>query len=148
MKENLIEIIELVRDSFDKFLGFYIARFSHIIGIDFEFWVGDMREEDKRADRPSQSVDVAQFGDYFFNFSDIRTVVDNYKYWLQRYGTREAVGQEVCDWQDYVVERMSEKKNYINLFNWLLGAPSDIDDNNDVAADGRVSDENKEIPDE
>lgn len=133
MKENLIEIIELVRDSFDKFLGFYIARFSHIIGIDFEFWVGDMREEDKRADRPSQSVDVAQFGDYFFNFSDIRTVVDNYKYWLQRYGTREAVGQEVCDWQDYVVERMSEKKNYINLFNWLNGAPRDFDENKEGA---------------
>ena len=129
MKENLIDIIELVRDSFDKFLDFYIARFSHIIGIDFEFWVGDMREEDKQADRPSQSVDVAQFGDYFFNLSDIRTVVDNYKYWLQRYGTREAVGQEVCDWQDYVVERMSEKKNYINLFNWLNGAPRDIDEN-------------------
>ena len=133
MKENLIEIIELVRDSFDKFLGFYIARFSHIIGIDFEFWVGDMREEDKQADRPSQSVDVAQFGDYFFNLSDIRTVVDNYKYWLQRYGTREAVGQEVCDWQDYVVERMSEKKNYINLFNWLNGAPRDIDENKEGA---------------
>lgn len=148
MKENLIDIIELVRDSFDKFLDFYIARFSHIIGIDFEFWVGDMREEDKQADRPSQSVDVAQFGDYFFNLSDIRTVVDNYKYWLQRYGTREAVGQEVCDWQDYVVERMGNKKSYINLFNWLLGAPSDIDDKTNVAADGRVSDENKEIPDE
>ena len=133
MKENLIEIIELVRDSFDKFLDFYIARFSHIIGVDFEFWVGDMREEDKQADRPSQSVDVAQFGDYFFNLSDIRTVVDNYKYWLQRYGTREAVGQEVCDWQDYVVERMSEKKNYINLFNWLNGAPRDIDENKEGA---------------
>ena len=133
MKENLIDIIELVRDSFDKFLDFYIARFSHIIGIDFEFWVGDMREEDKQADRPSESVDVAQFGDYFFNLSDIRTVVDNYKYWLQRYGTREAVGQEVCDWQDYVVERMSEKKHYINLFNWLNGAPRDIDEKEEGA---------------
>ena len=37
MKENLIDIIELVRDSFDKFLDFYIARFSHIIGVDFDY---------------------------------------------------------------------------------------------------------------
>ena len=133
MKENVIEIIELVRDSFDKFLDFYIARFSHIIGIDFDYWVGDMREEDKAADRPSQSVDVAQFGEYFFNLVDIRTVVDNYRYWLRRSGSREAVGQEVCDWQDYVVERMSEKKNYINLFNWLNGAPRDIDENKEGA---------------
>ena len=133
MKENLIDIIEKFGDTFNIFLDFYTARFAHIIGVDFEFWVGDMREEDKQADRPSQSVDVAQFGDYFFNLSDIRTVVDNYKYWLQRYGTREAVGEEVCDWHDYVVERMSEKKNYINLFHWLNGAPRDIDENKEGA---------------
>ena len=133
MKENIIDIIEKFGDTFDMLLGFYTDRFSHIIGVDFEFWVGDMREEDRAADRPSQPVDVAQFGDYFFNLSDIRTVVDNYKYWLQRYGTREAVGQEVRDWQYYVVERMSEKKNYINLFNWLNGAPRDIDENKEGA---------------
>ena len=133
MKENVIEIIDKFGEVFNMLLDFYTERFSHIIGVDFEFWVGDMREEDKQADRPSQSVDVAQFGDYFFNLSDIRTVVDNYKYWLQRYGTREAVGQEVCDWQDYVVERMSEKKNYINLFNWLNGAPRDIDEKEEGA---------------
>ena len=133
MKENIIDIIEKFGETFDILLGFYTDRFSHIIGVDFEFWVGDMREEDSAADRPSQPVDVAQFGDYFFNLSDIRTVVDNYIYWLQRYGTREAVGQEVRDWQDYVVERMSEKKNYINLFNWLNGAPRDIDEKEEGA---------------
>ena len=144
MKENLIDIIEKFGDTFDMLLGFYTDRFSHIIGVDFEFWVGDMREEDRAADRPSQPVDVAQFGDYFFNLSDIRTVVDNYKYWLQRYGTREDVGEEVCDWHDYVVERMSEKKNYINLFNWLNGAPRDIDDNDKDAIHELPTNENKE----
>ena len=143
MKENLIEIIELVRDSFDKFLDFYIARFSHIIGVDFDYWVGDMREEDKAADRPSQSVDVAQFGEYFFNLVDIRTVVDNYKYWLQRYGTREAVGQEVRDWQYYTVDRLGKGKEYINLFHWLSGVPRDIDDNDKDAAHGLPTEENK-----
>ena len=146
MKENLIDIIELVRDSFDKFLGFYTARFSHIIGVDFDYWVCDKREEDKQADRPTQPVDVAQYGDYFFNLVDIRTVVDNYKYLLKRYGSREAVAQEVCDWHDYAVECMGNLKSYINLFNWLLGAPRDIDDNNDVAVDGQPSEENKENP--
>ena len=133
MKENIIDIIDKFGETFDILLDFYTDRFSHIIGVDFEFWVGDMREEDRAADRPSQPVDVAPFGDYFFNLSDIRTVVDNYKYWLQRYGTREDVGQEVRDWQYYVVERMSEKKNYINLFNWLNGAPRDIDENKEGA---------------
>ena len=148
MEESLVEIIEMFKDSFDKSLDFYTARFSHIIGVDFDYWVGDSREEDSAAKRASQPVDVAQYGDYFFNLVDIRTVVDNYKYWLKRYGTREAVAQEVRDWHDYVVERMGNKKSYINLFHWLLGAPSDIDDKTNVSVDGRVSDENKEIPDE
>ena len=144
MKENLIDIIEKFGETFDILLDFYTDRFSHIIGVDFDYWVGDMREEDKQAGRPSQSVDVAQFGEYFFNLVDIRTVVDNYKYWLQRYGTREAVGEEVLDWHDYVVERMGNKKNYINLFNWLNGAPRDIDDNDKDAGHELPTDENKE----
>ena len=133
MKENYFVLIEKFRGIFDSLLDFYVKRFSNIIGVDFEFWVGDMRKEDRAADRPSDSVDVAQFGDYFFNLSDIRTVVDNYKYWLQRYGTREAVGEEVCDWHDYVLERMGRNKIYLNLFNWLNGAPRDIDENKEGA---------------
>lgn len=133
MKENIIDIIEKFGETFAILLDFYTDSFSHIIGIDFEFWVGDMREEDKQADRPTQPVDVAQFGDYFFNLSDIRTVVDNYKYWLNRHGSREAVGEEVCDWHDYVLERMGRNKIYLNLFNWLNGAPRDIDENKEGA---------------
>ena len=133
MKESLVEIIEMVKDSFDKSLDFYTARFSHIIGVDFDYWVGDMREEDKQADRPSQSVDVAQFGEYFFNLVDIRTVVDNYRYWFERYGSREAVGQEVRDWHDYAVEHLGKGEGYINLFHWLNGAPRDIDENKEGA---------------
>ena len=144
MKENYFVLIEKFRGIFDSLLDFYVKRFSYIIGIDFEFWVGDMRKEDRAADRPSDSVDVAQFGDYFFNLSDIRTVVDIYKYWLKRYGSREAVGEEVCDWHDYVLERMGRNKIYLNLFNWLNGAPRDIDDNDKDAGHKLPTDENKE----
>ena len=144
MKENYFELIEKFRGIFDSLLDFYVKRFSNIIGLDFDYWVGDMREEDRAADRPSDSVDVAQFGDYFFNLSDIRTVVDNYRYWLNRHGSREAVGEEVCDWHDYVLERMGRNKIYLNLFNWLNGAPRDIDDNDKDAAHEQPSDENKE----
>ena len=129
MKEPSFDIIDKSKWAFEIILEFYVYSFSEIIGVDFDYWVGDMREEDKQADRPSQSVDVAQFGDYFFNLADMRTVVDNYKYWRERYGTREAVGQEVRYWNDYAVERLSNKKNHINLFNWLNGCPRDIDEN-------------------
>ena len=144
MKENLIDIIEKFGDTFNIFLDFYTGRFSYIIGVDFDYWVGDMREEDKQADRPSQSVDVAQFGEYFFNLVDIRTVVDNYKYWLKRSGSREAVGQEVRDWHDYAVEHLGKGEGYINLFHWLNGAPRDIFEGSNVAGHEQPSDENKE----
>ena len=100
--------------------------------------------QDKQAGRPSQSVDVAQFGDYIFDLSDIRTVVDNYRYWLQRYGTREAVGQVVRDWHDYAVEHLGKGEGYINLFHWLNGAPRDIFEGSNVAAHERPSDEKEE----
>ena len=144
MKEDYILLIEKFRGIFDSLLDFYVKRFSYIIGIDFEFWVGDMREEDRAADRPSDSVDVAQFGDYFFNLSDIRTVVDNYKYWLNRYGSREAVGKEVRDWHDYAVEHLGKGEGYINLFHWLNGAPRDIFEGSNVAGHELPIEENKE----
>ena len=144
MEKIVIDMIEKFGETFNILLDFYTDRFSRIIGIDFEFWVGDMREEDRAADRPSDSVDVAQFGDYFFNLSDIRTVVDNYKYWLNRHGSREAVGEEVCDWHDYVLERMGRNKIYLNLFNWLNGAPRDIDDNDKDAAHELPTEEKEE----
>ena len=133
MKEPSFDIIDKSKWAFEIILDFYKYTFSEIIGVDFDYWVGDMREEDKQADRPSQTVDVAQFGDYFFNLADMRTVVDNYKYWHERYGTREAVGQEVRYWNDYAVERLSNKKNHINLFNWLNGCPRDVDINEESA---------------
>ena len=43
MNENYILLIEKFRGIFDSLLDFYVKRFSNIIGIDFEFWVGDMR---------------------------------------------------------------------------------------------------------
>lgn len=133
MEEPSFDIIDKSKWAFEIILDFYVYSFSEIIGVDFDYWVGDMREEDKQADRPSQIVDVAQFGDYFFNLADMRTVVDNYKYWRERYGTREAVGQEVLYWNDYAVERLSNKKNHINLFNWLNGCPRDVDINEEGA---------------
>ena len=144
MKENYFVLIEKFRGIFDSLLDFYVKRLANIIGIDCELWAGDTREEDRAADRPSDSVDVAQFGDYFFNLSDICTVVANYKYWLKRYDSREGVGEAVCDWHDYVLERMGRNKIYLNLFNWLNGAPRDIDDNDNYAAHERPTDENKE----
>ena len=75
---------------------------------------------------------------------NIRTVVDNYRYWLERYGTREAVRQEVIGWHEYVVKQINESKLFMTLFNWLNGEPRNIYDNSVVADLGRAADENEE----
>ena len=122
----------------------YASIFARIIGVGFDHWVGDSREEDQQAGRPSYPVDAAIFGDYVFTYLNIRTVVDNYLYWLERYGTREAVGQEVIGWHEYVVKQINESKLFMTLFNWLNGEPRNIYDNSVVADPGRPADENEE----
>ena len=122
----------------------YASIFAQIIGVDFDHWVGDSREEDQQAGRPSYPVDAAIFGDYVFTYLNIRTVVDNYRYWLDRYGTREAVRQEVIGWHEYVVKQINESKLFLTLFNWLNGEPRNVYDNSVVADSGRPADENEE----
>ena len=122
----------------------YASIFARIIGVGFDHWLGDSREEDQQADRPSYPVDAAIFGDYVFSYLNIRTVVDNYIYWLERYGTREAVRQEVIGWHEYVDKQINESKLFMTLFNWLNGEPRNIYDNSVVADPGRPADENEE----
>ena len=122
----------------------YASIFAQIIGVDFDHWVGDSREEDQQAGRPSYPVDAAIFGDYVFTYLNIRTVVDNYRFWLEHYGTREAVRQEVIGWHDYVVKQINESKLFLTLFNWLNGEPRNVYDNSVVADPGRPADENEE----
>ena len=122
----------------------YASIFAQIIGVGLDHWVGDSREEDQQAGRPSYPVDAAIFGDYLFTYLNIRTVVDNYRYWLERYGTREAVGQEVIGWHEYVVKQLNEGKLFMTLFNWLNGEPRNIYDNSVVADLERPADENEE----
>ena len=122
----------------------YASIFAQIIGVDFDHWVGDSREEDQQAGRPSYPVDAAIFGDYVFTYLNIRTVVDNYRYWLERYGTREAVRREVIGWHGYVVKQINESKLFLTLFNWLNGEPRNVYDNSVVADSERPADENEE----
>ena len=122
----------------------YASIFAQIIGVDFDHWVGDSREEDQQAVRPSYPVDAAIFGDYVFTYLNIRTVVDNYRYWLDRYGTREAVRQEVIGWHEYVVKQINESKLFLTLFNWLNGEPRNVYDNSVVVDSERPADENEE----
>lgn len=101
-----------------------IARlFEKIIGVDFDGFVGDTYKEDLAAKRPTDMVDVLMFGDYYFSMRDILTVVTNLVYWLERYGSVKALGEEIFDWYDYIADAYTIGKTKVSLFAWLSGCP-------------------------
>ena len=121
-------VSDMLMISTNNLIDKYASVFEIIIGVEFDYWVGDMRKEDEKAERSTQPVDVAQYGDYFFNLYDIRVVLDNLEHWIKRFGTLSSLAQEIIDWHDYAVHRKDQGKTYINLFNWLNGCPRDIDE--------------------
>lgn len=104
----------------------YARQFGKIIGMELEHFVGD------------DPMGFACFGDsYFFNLGDMAVVVDNIEAYAKRYGSREAVGQEVLDWVDWwldgrhgdalterIVSRVTRQlRPNISLEKWLDGHP-------------------------
>ena len=103
----------------------YARLFGEIIQMDPEHWVGDC-------------PDICCFGDcYFFNLEEIRQVVDDIAKYEKRYGSKEAVGEEIRDWVGWwldnsvgpdrlcrVEARVTRQLNpNINLKAWLDGCP-------------------------
>lgn len=104
----------------------YARIFGEIIESELEFFVGD------------DPTDMACFGDcFFFSLTEMRDVVDNIDTYVTRYGSREAVGQEIRDWVNWwadadssnaLMERIEPRVTHqlrpnISLKAWLDGRP-------------------------
>jgi hypothetical protein len=104
----------------------YARIFGEIIEAELEFFVGD------------DPTDMACFGDcFFFSLSEMRDVVDNIDAYQARYGSKEAVGQEIRDWVNWwadadssnaLMERIEPRVTHhlwpnISLKAWLDGCP-------------------------
>ena len=55
---------------------------------------------------------IAEVGDYFFGFDDIKRCVDEDVKW-----------EDLIEWYDYTMEAVPLGFNNINLKSWLMGAP-------------------------
>ena len=119
--KSLVESSELSRQVNRGRLDLLVRHFSEVMKMDFDFYVGDSYEDDSNAHRPSLPIDTACFGDYYFDIFDIQTVVENLNYWYERYGSIEAIRQEVIDWYYYVCDPKTKDK--VSLFSWLSGCP-------------------------
>lgn len=107
----------------------YARQFGEVVGESVNFWVADDPE-------------VCDFGDtLFFTLDEMRLVVDNLPMYVKKYGSKEAVGQEIRDWVEWwlyvpagdtagtldgelVMERVTKQlRPNINLRAWLNGCP-------------------------
>ena len=103
----------------------YARLVGQVIGQEPEFWVAE-----------DISVSVCCFGDvWFLTLEEMQIIIDHMEKWLDRYGTRQAVGQEITDWLDWIIsddcfdyETCEERPHpKINLWSWLTGLrPEDI----------------------
>lgn len=104
----------------------YSRIFGEIIESPLEFFVGD------------DPTDTACFGGcFFFSLTEMRDVVDNLDEYKARYGSKEAVGQEIRDWMYWwasadgsnaLMERIEPRVTHqlrpnISLKAWLDGCP-------------------------
>jgi hypothetical protein len=89
-----------------------------------EFWVAE-----------DISVDCCCFGDvWFLTLEEMQVIIDHMPKWLERYGNRKAVAQEITDWLDWTIEDGydPDRDKYrrharINLWSWLKGLrPADL----------------------
>ena len=98
LKRRVYDVIKLkkykimteLQKKYEKSVNAYIKEFEKRFEIDFDFWIADKVGE------------VAMFGDYSFDFSDIKFMVDN-----------EFPIKYLFDWFNFVLE--FGKNCYINI---------------------------------
>ena len=102
----------------------YAMKVGELIEQEPEFWVAE-----------DISVDCCCFGDvWFLTLEEMQVIIDHMPKWLERYGNRKAVAQEITDWLDWTIEDGydPDRDQYrrharINLWSWLSGLrPADL----------------------
>ena len=102
----------------------YAMKVGELLELEPEFWVAE-----------DISVDCCCFGDvWFLTLEEMQVIIDHMPKWLERYGNRKAVAQEITDWLDWTIEDGydPDRDQYrrharINLWSWLKGLrPADI----------------------
>ena len=102
----------------------YAMKVGELLEQEPEFWVAE-----------DISVDCCCFGDvWFLTLEEMQVIIDHMPKWLERYGNRKAVAQEITDWLDWSIadgydpDRDKYRRHArINLWSWLSGLrPSDL----------------------
>jgi hypothetical protein len=96
----------------------YAEETGNIIDMQPQYWVAE-----------DIAITTCCFGDVeFLNLDEMMVIVDHIDRWVEKYGSREKVGEVVCEWihwclDDAVDPETEEWRNHprINLWSWLKG---------------------------
>ena len=69
---------------------------------------------------------ICDLGDItFLTLDQMQVIIDRLPEWLARYGSREAVAQEIDDWMEWSIQEENWLDGHprINLEHWLMGCP-------------------------
>lgn len=127
--------METLREKLWPIVKEYTRRVTELIQCREWHWVGT--DDDGKDVCKILDMD----GSYFLSWEDVQTIVDKMDVWMKRYGSAEAVADEVRGWQDWWLdknnidehpllelwesrrERFMKTRPFINLEHWLMGCP-------------------------
>ena len=119
----------------------YTRQVAEVMGCSEWHWIGT----NDRGDGVCDVLDLG--GSYTLGWSEVLLIVDRLDEWVKRYGSMEAVGDAVKEWEDWWMDEFSENETYIcafdnllcdrnkwhlrtypriNLEHWLMGCPRDV----------------------
>lgn len=134
--------METLTDKFRQVADEYARQVAALLGYKEWSWIG---VDDTTGDGTRNVLEV---GDWLYlSLSDLQVIIDRLDEWVRRYGSREAVAQEIEDWQEWWLgdkhdgdaatteavlslwesrrERYLRTYPRINLEHWLMGCPRD-----------------------
>ena len=124
------ELLAVVKEYTRQVVELFDASESHWIGLTEDFPIAEVLDLD---------------GELFLTWSDVQVIVDRMDDWLARYGSKDAVAQDVRDWENWWLDdtrltasaqwpeiyeerwhRYQRTRPMINLKSWLMGCPRDV----------------------
>ena len=109
--------VDIIKQTLRQIAGTYAAKAGEVIGYEPQYWVAE-----------DVSIDCCCYGDtYFLTLEDMQIIIDHLDKWIERYGSKEKVGETIRAWFDWCIDdAVDEMGNYrdrprINLLSWLNG---------------------------
>lgn len=100
-------MIEEIKKTLNEAISNYVTKFCEKHELEFDYWVADL------------TGTIGVFGDYFFNFEDIRLDLE-----------KDIPENKIFEWYDLSLELGMQNKPVINYYNWLKLKKSKVKDLN------------------